>query len=251
MLGCGDLVVADRRGREGVVVVAEGVGADHRAVDAAVPALPDPAEPVDEVVVADVAPAAGLHVVGVDAAQERRHLGPRVVVGVDGVVHEAGVHVAVVQRRRVAHPLVGAPLGARVDHRRGVNTAAGSSRSRRWPAAGRPRDRRSRCRCRRPWWRCRAQRARWRSGWRAGLITASFMSAGRGSGWPPVPGPAPPLPDEQRVGAGPGVPGLGGARVGAVLGVVGDVASPTRCRRSGCGPRPDRVLGERRCRGPR
>ena len=72
LAGLGDLVVADRRHREGVVVVAEGVRADDGAVDAAVPALPDPAEAVDQEVVADVAPAAGLHVVGVDAAQDAR-----------------------------------------------------------------------------------------------------------------------------------------------------------------------------------
>ncbi len=92
------LEVADRRHRERVVVVVEGVGADDRAVDAAVPALPDPAEPVDEEVVADVGPAAGLRVVRVDAAQDARHLGARVVVGVDRVVDEAGVHLEVVQR---------------------------------------------------------------------------------------------------------------------------------------------------------
>ena len=112
-----DVVVADRRHRERVVVVVQGVRADHRAVDAAVPALPDPPEPVDEVVVADVRPAAALGVVRVDAAQDARHLVARVVVGVHRVVDEAGVHLAVVQRARAAHALVGAPLGTRVDLR--------------------------------------------------------------------------------------------------------------------------------------
>ncbi len=55
--GLGRLVVAQRRHRERVVVVAEGVGADDGPIDPAVPTLPDPAEPVDQVVVADVAPA--------------------------------------------------------------------------------------------------------------------------------------------------------------------------------------------------
>ena len=76
-LGCACLEVADRRHRERVVVVAEGVRADDGTVDAAVPALPDPAEAVDEEVVADVGPAAGLRVVRVDAAQDRRAPGPR------------------------------------------------------------------------------------------------------------------------------------------------------------------------------
>ena len=125
LAGLGDLVVADRRGGEGVVVVTEGVRTDDRAVDPAVPALPDPPEPVDQVVVADVAPAAGLHVVGVDAAQQGRHLGARVVVGVHGVVHEARVDVAVVQRGLAADLLVGAPLLAGVDHRLGGERRGG------------------------------------------------------------------------------------------------------------------------------
>ena len=67
----------------------------------------------------------------------RRHLGARVVVGVHRVVDEAGVHLEVVQRALVAHPLVGAPLGARVDLRLRACTsppAARSGPSRRSPA---------------------------------------------------------------------------------------------------------------------
>ena len=80
-----------------------------------------------------------LRVVGVDAAQDPGHLGARVVVGVDRVVDEAGVHLAVVQRALVAHPLVGAPLGARVDHRLRREVAAAAVQRRRPP-------RRRRCR---------------------------------------------------------------------------------------------------------
>ena len=110
-----DVEVADGRHREGVVVVVERVGTDDRLVDAAVAALPDPTEPVDQEVVADVAPPTGLHVVGVDAADDRRHLGLGVVVGVDRVVDEAAADRAVAQRLLVADALVGAPLGAGVD----------------------------------------------------------------------------------------------------------------------------------------
>ena len=129
----GDVEVADRRHREGDLVVAEGVRPDDGTVDAAVAALPDAAEAVDEVVVADVAPAAGLRVVRVDAAQQRGHLVRGVVVGVDRVVDEAGLHGAVARRRLLAHLLVGAPLGTRVDR---TASAPSSSRSaRRCPGA--------------------------------------------------------------------------------------------------------------------
>lgn len=114
-----DVVVADRRHRERVVVVAQGVRTDDGAVDAAVARLPDPAEAVDHEVVADVAPALGLGVVRVDAADDPGHLVARVVVGVHRVVDEARVHLVVVQRGLVTHPLVGTPLGAAVDHRLG------------------------------------------------------------------------------------------------------------------------------------
>ena len=128
--GLDGVEVADRRHREGVLVVVERVRADDRLVDAAVAALPDPAEPVDEEVVADVAPAAGLHVVGVDAAQDRRHLGLGVVVGVDRVVDEAAADRAVAQGALVADALVGAPLGAGVDRR----LRDGLARARGWRA---------------------------------------------------------------------------------------------------------------------
>ncbi len=114
-----DVEVADRRHRERVVVVAQGVGTDDGLVDPAVTPLPDPTEAVDEEVVADVAPAAGLHVVGVDAAEDPRHLRLGVVVGVDRVVHEAGADRAVAQGALVADRLVGTPLGAAEDRRLG------------------------------------------------------------------------------------------------------------------------------------
>ena len=104
------------------------MGADDGLVDAAEATLPDPAEPVDEEVVADVAPAAGLHVVGVDAAQDRRDLGLGVVVGVDRVVHETAGDAAVAQGALVADALVGAPLGAGEDRRLGHGLGLGADR---------------------------------------------------------------------------------------------------------------------------
>src|SRR4029079_7468646 len=56
--GLRGLVVAARRHRAGVVAVAARVGPDPGTADAAVPALPDAAEAVDQEVVADVGPAA-------------------------------------------------------------------------------------------------------------------------------------------------------------------------------------------------
>src|SRR5438046_623775 len=81
--------VADQRGAEGVGVEATGVRTDDRLVDAAVAAFPDAAEAVDEEVVADVAPAVAVDVVGVDRPDDARHLRLRVAVGVVGVVDEA------------------------------------------------------------------------------------------------------------------------------------------------------------------
>ena len=130
------LEVADRRHGEGVRVVVERVRADHRTVDAAVAAFPDPTEAVDEEVVADVGPAAGLRVVGVDRPEDGRHVLALVVVGVDRVVHETAVHLEV-RRRAVAHRLVGTPLGARVDHRLGRDRG---ERARRGGGRGAQRD---------------------------------------------------------------------------------------------------------------
>ena len=111
----GDVEVPDRRHREGHLVVAQGVCPDDRTADAAVATFPDAAEPVDEEVVADVAPAAGLRVVGVDAAQQRRHLGRGVAVGVHRVVDEPRLDRAVARPGLVPQAFVGAPLGAGVD----------------------------------------------------------------------------------------------------------------------------------------
>ena len=63
--------VADVGDADAAGVEAERLGADHVARDPAVAALPDLAEAVDEVVVADVVPAVRLHVVGVDRAEDR------------------------------------------------------------------------------------------------------------------------------------------------------------------------------------
>ena len=114
------LAVADVGDADAARVEAERLGPDHVARDAAVAALPDLPEAIDEVVVANVVPAVRLHVVGVDRAQDRRHLGLGVVVRRVRVVHEDHVHGAGVQRVRPSQALVCAPLGARVDdgHRR-------------------------------------------------------------------------------------------------------------------------------------
>ncbi len=221
--------VADGRHRERVLVVVERVRAHDRLVDAAVAALPDPAEPVDEEVVADVAPAAGLHVVGVDAAQDRRHLRLGVVVGVDRVVDEAAADRAVAHGALVADALVGTPLGAGEDGRRrdglarargleGEALRAGSRRRR--PAAspaGRSRGRRTPCRSsgRRPPSRRRSTspspgrpargRGR-REGWRRRCTAFDLHVVD--------------LADEHRLGAGAGPGRLLAAVVGRVLVVV-------------------------------
>src|SRR4029079_12015602 len=84
--------------------------------------LPDPtgtplvhgAVAVDEEVVADVAPVAGLRVVRVDAAHDAGCLAAGVVVAACRVVDEDGLEGPAVARRPalVAEALVGAPLAA-------------------------------------------------------------------------------------------------------------------------------------------
>ena len=123
----GGLAVADVGDPDAARVEAEGLRSDDVARDPAVAALPDLAEAVDEIVVADVVPAVRLHVVGVDRAEDRGHLARGVVVRRVGVVHEDHVHRGRVERVRPAHALVGAPLGAGVDDRGALATSAGAS----------------------------------------------------------------------------------------------------------------------------
>ena len=91
---------------------------DDPAGDAAVPALVDGAVPVDEEVVADVAPAEalGVGVVRVDAAHERGSVGLSVDAAAGRVVDEGHLDRRV-RRGAGTELLVGAPLGAGDDDR--------------------------------------------------------------------------------------------------------------------------------------
>jgi hypothetical protein len=68
-------------------VEAHGVSPDHGLVHATVPSLEDPAEPIDQEVVGDVAEVPALHVIRVDAADQVVGPAGSVGVAVDGVVH--------------------------------------------------------------------------------------------------------------------------------------------------------------------
>ena len=70
-------------------VEAECVPTDGRRLDHSVAGLPDPAEPVDDEVVADVVPAAGVDMERSDSPQERRDVRLGVVVVVDGVMNDS------------------------------------------------------------------------------------------------------------------------------------------------------------------
>jgi hypothetical protein len=95
-------------------VPALGLRADHRLVDTSTAAFEDLAVLVDEEVVADVVPAVVVAVVLGDAQDDSGRVLGRVVVGVDRVVHERHLDLAVAGRdaRRESGP----PLVAR-DHR--------------------------------------------------------------------------------------------------------------------------------------
>src|SRR4029453_18236089 len=96
-----------------------GVRTDDGAGQAAVPALPEPAELVGDHVVADVAPVTAHRVVLVDRPHDRRYLLGGVVVAVSRVVDRRGLDGRRVLRPPRADLLVGAPLGAAVDRRHG------------------------------------------------------------------------------------------------------------------------------------
>ena len=110
--GADELEVPDHgdagRGR----VEAQRVRAAHEPARAAGAAGPDPPEPVDEEVVADVGPAQVARVVAVHAPDQRRHVAAPVVVAARRVVHVHLLDGAVVAGLAVAPPLVRAPLPA-------------------------------------------------------------------------------------------------------------------------------------------
>ena len=118
--------------------------------DAAVAALPDVAVAIDEVVVANVVPAVRLHVVGVDRADDRRHVGLGVVVRrvACGARRPCArrARTAVGARRRLSF----APQSARVRIVGCERQARGAERQSRAPVRG-ARSRRSRAaRCTAP-----------------------------------------------------------------------------------------------------
>ena len=98
-------------------VEAEHVRADDAAGDPPVPALVDGPEPVDEEVVADVAPAEAPGVVRVDGTHQRGRVGRGVGAVAGRVVDERHLDRGVGGRSR-AQALVGAPLRAGHDDRR-------------------------------------------------------------------------------------------------------------------------------------
>jgi hypothetical protein len=134
--GAGEL--AEHRRAGGATVETAGVGADHRPVHAAESSLVHAPEAVDDEVVPDVAPAVGLDVELVDAADQIVGLFGRVGVHVHRVVDDRVAHRRRVLRVRlavrcgVADALVGPPLAAG-DEPRGAGRRGGG---RRRPALG-------------------------------------------------------------------------------------------------------------------
>ena len=101
---------ADRAGVEPLRVRADDV-----PLDAAVPALVDGAETVDEEVVADVVPAVALHVVELDRLDDRRRLGGRVAVRAGRVVDDSDTQSRGERRPGAPDLLVRVPAAARHD----------------------------------------------------------------------------------------------------------------------------------------
>src|SRR3954452_20689900 len=91
------------------------VRTDDGAADPAVAAFPDPPEAVDEQVVADVAPATGLHVVGVVGPDHSRYVARGVAVRLRSVVYDDRDIGPRVVRSTATHRLVRAPVVAGVD----------------------------------------------------------------------------------------------------------------------------------------
>ncbi len=111
------LVVPDHRDADRAGVEPLRVGADHVALDAAVPPLEDLAEAVDEEVVAHVVPAVSAHVVEVDPAHQGRGLSGRRRLGAGGVVDDRRRERLRESRVVAANPLVGTPRLAGDDRR--------------------------------------------------------------------------------------------------------------------------------------
>src|SRR5699024_12062521 len=110
-----DVAVGAHHGHaERDVVVVRRVRTGHGPVQTAGTSFPHAAEPVDQHVVADIAPAAAEHVVGIDAANDARHLRLAVAVGPSRVVDDHPVDLTV-GRGAIANGLVSAPLLAAVD----------------------------------------------------------------------------------------------------------------------------------------
>ena len=135
--------VSDHGDADAAGVEALRVRPDDRAVDAARTALVDAPVGVDEEVVANVVPAVRAHVVGVDRADDGRHVACRIAVRRVRVVHEDHVHRVGVARRRAPQRLVCAPAGARDDRRLTGNAQPGCAGGRR-DCDPRPRARRGR-----------------------------------------------------------------------------------------------------------
>ncbi len=90
----------EHRHPDALGVETEGVAAHDRFEQSGLPRLPDPPEPVDHEVVADVVPPPDTHVVLLDAPQECRNLARRVAVGGHRVVDHgvADTHVGTAPR---------------------------------------------------------------------------------------------------------------------------------------------------------
>lgn len=110
-------VVADQRYTDRAGVEALRVRTDHVLVHAAAATLVDRPEAVDQKVVADVVPAVSLHVVDLDAANDRCRLGLCVRVRSCGVVHDSEPVRGCKPRLRAHDLLVGAPARTRDDRR--------------------------------------------------------------------------------------------------------------------------------------
>ena len=119
---------------DGVDLAARGGRDPHRVLVAAVPGLPDGAEPVDDEVVGDVGPAPGALVEGLDRPEHRGHLALAVAVRVHRVVDDAPGDAGVEARRApvrrgapgLAHRWIG---GGRVEGRRSAPLPARAAAS--------------------------------------------------------------------------------------------------------------------------
>src|SRR5687767_1629683 len=108
-------VVSDRGDAGRLRVEALGVGADDRLAEAAVAALVDAAEAVDQRVVADVIPAVAVAVEAADPEHDPLRLRAAVLVGGHRVMYDGGLDLSLGRGAAVlaaAIVALGAPLGA-------------------------------------------------------------------------------------------------------------------------------------------